>query len=520
MGNAASNAGGGQRPRQEKQQGSSSPSPSPGNPHPSLRTKKKSLELPDLASLTLSSTRGRQASMPPKSASIPIPAGPAAAGEAGRTRAPIALPSTTDVQLLEQPAAHLPFPPPSRAERHRSRSRRMQELYDQSHQPPQQQPRLPFVPETVTSALPIGLSHVHHPPELVPVTITWRGGPAKSICLARAGDDDWKGRLAMTPDATGYHATVNLPPGTHHFRFLVDDTWRVADDLPTAVDDQGTLANYVAVPSTYSPPSTASPVLNKRPGQSFWSAASDDDPASAHEPTPTSPSPHAQPVWTNLLPPELIEAAREEEAYLAASEGHTGSATQTHRISGFVPAPNIPPAPGLPRHLDKLILNARAVVQGGAVVGSGAVPVRKGPSSSGRKVRDKERDRRDGWRDRDRERRERERDRRIPPPAPPPSEVDVEPDTVPAAADTHTPVPTSPASPASPVIPPTRPLTISLPADDSPIPLTDDASVLPVPSHVVLHHLSTSAIRNGVLAVGTTTRYREKYLTSIYYMAT
>jgi hypothetical protein len=40
--------------------------------------------------------------------------------------------------------------------------------------------------------------------------------------------------------------------------------------------------------------------------------------------------------------------------------------------------------------------------------------------------------------------------------------------------------------------------------------LADDASVLPVPSHVVLHHLSTSAIRNGVLAVGNTTRYRKK----------
>lgn len=40
--------------------------------------------------------------------------------------------------------------------------------------------------------------------------------------------------------------------------------------------------------------------------------------------------------------------------------------------------------------------------------------------------------------------------------------------------------------------------------------LADDGSVLPVPSHVVLHHLSTSAIRNGVLAVANTTRYRKK----------
>lgn len=40
--------------------------------------------------------------------------------------------------------------------------------------------------------------------------------------------------------------------------------------------------------------------------------------------------------------------------------------------------------------------------------------------------------------------------------------------------------------------------------------LADDNSVLPVPSHVVLHHLGTSAIRNGVLAVADTVRYKKK----------
>ena len=44
--------------------------------------------------------------------------------------------------------------------------------------------------------------------------------------------------------------------------------------------------------------------------------------------------------------------------------------------------------------------------------------------------------------------------------------------------------------------------------------VADDASVLPVPNHVVLHHLSTSAIRNGVLAVANTTRYRKKVVES------
>ncbi|KAH7876097.1 hypothetical protein C8J55DRAFT_440399 [Lentinula edodes] len=50
--------------------------------------------------------------------------------------------------------------------------------------------------------------------------------------------------------------------------------------------------------------------------------------------------------------------------------------------------------------------------------------------------------------------------------------------------------------------------------------IADDASVLPVPSHVVLHHLCTSAMRNGVLAVGETIRYRKKFVTTIYYKPT
>jgi len=34
--------------------------------------------------------------------------------------------------------------------------------------------------------------------------------------------------------------------------------------------------------------------------------------------------------------------------------------------------------------------------------------------------------------------------------------------------------------------------------------------VLPVPNHVVLNHLYTLSIRDGVMALGTTTRYRKK----------
>jgi hypothetical protein len=200
-----------------------SPSPSPGNPHPSLRTKRKSLELPDLASLSSANSRGRQISTPPKSASIPIPAGPPPPsiipGEAGRQRPPPSFASTTDV-LIQEPSTHIPFPPPSNNRfRNRQRSaqqqQRIQELYNQSHvlppPPPSPTSSIPkFIPETVLSSLPVGLTKAVAlsdiagiaaideipQPELVPGRITWRGG-GKTVFLSRAGDDDWKGRQTM-----------------------------------------------------------------------------------------------------------------------------------------------------------------------------------------------------------------------------------------------------------------------------------------------------------------------------------
>jgi hypothetical protein len=59
------------------------------------------------------------------------------------------------------------------------------------------------------------------------------------------------------PDA--FTTTVPLLPGTHHIKFIVDDNWRLAQDLPTAVYDDGSLANYVSVLAPAGPSAPASP---------------------------------------------------------------------------------------------------------------------------------------------------------------------------------------------------------------------------------------------------------------------
>jgi hypothetical protein len=142
-----------------------------------------------------------------------------------------------------------------------------------------------------------------------------------------------------TSEPETFTTTVSLLPGTHHIKFIVDENWKLAQDLPTAVDDDGSLANYVSVPLPAGPSAPASPppTSSGRPAHqiSFWSQTSD----------PGVCTPFGDEGWTSVIPPGLISAAREEEVFLA--NGAVGT------------APNIPPAPVLPRHLDKLILNTR-----------------------------------------------------------------------------------------------------------------------------------------------------------------
>ncbi|KAH8908800.1 AMPKBI-domain-containing protein [Coniochaeta sp. PMI_546] len=50
--------------------------------------------------------------------------------------------------------------------------------------------------------------------------------------------------------------------------------------------------------------------------------------------------------------------------------------------------------------------------------------------------------------------------------------------------------------------------------------IKDDSSVLVNPNHTVLNHLATSSIKDNVLAVSATTRYKDKYVTTIIYKPT
>ncbi|KAH7008075.1 hypothetical protein EDB80DRAFT_871904 [Ilyonectria destructans] len=68
--------------------------------------------------------------------------------------------------------------------------------------------------------------------------------------------------------------------------------------------------------------------------------------------------------------------------------------------------------------------------------------------------------------------------------------------------------------------PPGLPGFLSKPVLNAATLLKDDNSVLNMPNHTILNHLATSSIKNNILAVSATTRYRNKYVTTIMYKPT
>lgn len=167
--------------------------------------------------------------------------------------------------------------------------------------------------------------------------------------------------------------------------------------------------------------------------------------------------------WTNIIPDPLIAAAQQEEAYIAAVAAQRaarrgGAGTRGSVGSLGLGVPNIPPAPRLPRHLDKVMLNAKShqASSGGSRSGKhksrsglGMAPLEGTGAVTG------------------------------------------------AGAGSGLRMEGGKAGSLSVM-------------ENWGQAQADDSSVLPVPSHVVLHHLGTSAIKNGVLAVSDTTRYNKK----------
>ncbi|OJJ43764.1 hypothetical protein ASPZODRAFT_73283 [Penicilliopsis zonata CBS 506.65] len=82
----------------------------------------------------------------------------------------------------------------------------------------------------------------------VPTTIDWTGPGNKVYVTGTFVNWEKKFRLHRKENEGGpMSITLNLRPGTHHLKFIVDGDMRASDNLPTAVDFTNHLVNYIEV---------------------------------------------------------------------------------------------------------------------------------------------------------------------------------------------------------------------------------------------------------------------------------
>ena len=282
--------------------------------------------------------------------------------------------------------------------------------------------------------------------QTMPTALEWKGHGKAVYVTGTFAKWEKKFRLHRNDRGT-FSATIPLPVGTHHIKFLVDNEMMTSDDLPTTVDFTNALMNYIEVAGPVTSPATAQPPAPAEPMPI---------PGASTAPQTTE---SGQPLDIRSRP----QVAGTESDLAATIQGTVGPEENQHTIlqhfqqHGAIPRPDshahqhqqphpkrAVPKPKLPRpryttEIPALLLH---------------LDLYNNPED--------------------------DRYSRA------------------LKATQHLPAP------------PSLPQFMNKSILNAATPHKDDASVLTMPNHTVLNHLATSSIRSGVLATSGTTRYKRK----------
>ncbi|PLB49461.1 putative Snf1 kinase complex beta-subunit Gal83 [Aspergillus steynii IBT 23096] len=191
----------------------------------------------------------------------------------------------------------------------------------------------------------------------VPTIIEWTAPGDKVYVTGTFVNWEKKFRLHRGENPSGVlSAKLNLRPGTHHLKFIVDGEMRASDNLPTAVDFTNHLVNYVEVSaddmnrarshSDKQSRNAATPGIHPPQAPSDPVGASQDESAVADQAEKEEPEEIPMGDFRGILPQFLVDLDREDETQ------ETPAYQQAVNIIGEAPTP-----PSLPLFLGKSILN-------------------------------------------------------------------------------------------------------------------------------------------------------------------
>lgn len=160
-----------------------------------------------------------------------------------------------------------------------------------------------------------------------------------------------------------FAATINILPGTHHVRFLVDGVMQTSPDLPTTVDFGNNLVNYIEISADDIPQSTqrhasntpgATPVPAPAPSPTLAPEVESGVPRTTSQPEEQPKTPRGKAV----LPKESYSSHVPQ--YLVDFDEPEGSAAYQNAVSAIE---RLPTPPTLPGFLAKPILNAATLMK-------------------------------------------------------------------------------------------------------------------------------------------------------------
>jgi hypothetical protein len=135
-----------------------------------------------------------------------------------------------------------------------------------------------------------------------------------------------------------FSAVLELPPGTHRLKFIVDDEWKCSNEMETATDPDGNLVNYLQV-------------LNDDDEEE----EDDDDDTSSINTTNND-------GYSNIIPSELLQLSQavnsNTESEVVEEENEHTKKKQSILADWEKKQPQ---PPTLPPHLEKVLLNSNTV---------------------------------------------------------------------------------------------------------------------------------------------------------------
>ncbi|KAI9721447.1 MAG: hypothetical protein M1812_002209 [Candelaria pacifica] len=189
----------------------------------------------------------------------------------------------------------------------------------------------------------------------IPTVIEWKHGGERVYVTGTFAGWNRKFRLHKNPSGNGLSAVIQLPPGTHHLKFIVDGDMRTSDNLPTAVDYTNILVNYLEVSAGDLTAPTKPIDIQQREIQH--------PPPGVYPPQILPPTPDQKAVQGSVdaIPPAQAEVVKAPVRYTHKIPEFLldlDSPEESHKYQRAAAAINrIPPPPSLPMFLGKSILN-------------------------------------------------------------------------------------------------------------------------------------------------------------------